>query len=144
MSATVTSGDAGGTGAIVNSFSLWGQVGGSGQLLVKSTSIAAVPATPSPGIVVASQNAYWDFMQTNVIRGQTSLGRGGGSTTYAPCGWYVGYFYEAPGAGKTAAFDTLNSAIEDSSAVTINFWTDNSVVRAASAFLVAALAGVLF
>jgi len=82
-------------------------------------------------------------MQTDVIQGLTTLGRGGGTLGTGPCGWYVGYFYEAPARGVTFAEDVFNKA-GGTGAVTLNFWTDNSLLNAASAFVVAGLAGLLF
>lgn len=132
------------------SYSVWGRVGYASGLVAKTTTIAGSP-TATGGALIANQNAYWDFMQTNVVQGSTSSGRGGGSTSYAPCGWYVGYFNEAPGQGfgdggasAAGGFTTLNNAIEDGAAPTLNFWTDNSVIKAASAFVIAGLAGLLF
>jgi len=82
-------------------------------------------------------------MQSNVIMGLTTLGRGGGTLGTGPCGWYVGYFYEAPSRGVSFDTDSFNVA-EGSGSVTLSFWTDNSVLKAASAFVVAGLAGLLF
>jgi hypothetical protein len=44
----------------------------------------------------------------NTIQGLTTLGRGGGLLGTGPCGWYVGYFYEAPARGITVAADIFN------------------------------------
>jgi len=74
--------------------------------------------------------------------GMTQFGRGGGAST-APCGWWVAYVYENPKAGTTVDVDTINAS-DDGSTVTVNMWTDNSVVKAASAFVLTALAGLLF
>jgi len=74
--------------------------------------------------------------------GMTQFGRGGGSTT-APCGWWVAYVYENPKAGASQDADLIN-VVDDGSTVTVNMWTDNSVVKAASAFVLTALAGLLF
>jgi len=74
--------------------------------------------------------------------GQTQFGRGGGAST-APCGWWVVYSYENPKAGQGADVDTINVA-DDGISPVINMWTDNSVVKAASAFVLTALAGLLF
>lgn len=90
-----------------------------------------------------SQNSYWDFMQSNTIQGLTTLGRGGGLLGTGPCGWYVGYFYEAPARGISHNVDTFNVQ-DDAAAPTLHFWTDNSVIKAASAFVIAGLAGLLF
>ena len=73
----------------------------------------------------------------------TTLGRGGGTLGTGPCGWYVGYFYESPAAGISIQTDAMNN-VDDSTAPTLHIWTDNSVVKAASAFLIAGLAGLLF
>jgi len=72
----------------------------------------------------------------------TQFGRGGGAST-APCGWWVVYTYENPKAGTTYDVDAVN-VLDDGSTVTVNMWTDNSVVKAASAFVLTALAGLLF
>jgi len=72
----------------------------------------------------------------------TQFGRGGGAST-APCGWLVVYTYEAPAAGTATDVDTFNVRPDDSD-MTINMWTDNSVISAASAFVLTALAGLLF
>jgi len=72
----------------------------------------------------------------------TQFGRGGGATT-APCGWWVGYVYEAPKAGASLDADSIN-VVDEGAGITINMWTDNSVVKAASAFVLTALAGLLF
>lgn len=82
-------------------------------------------------------------MQSNTIQGLTTLGRGGGTLGTGPCGWYVGYFYEAPSRGVYWNVDSFNVE-EGTGAVTLSFWTDNSVLKAASAFVVAGLAGLLF
>jgi len=74
--------------------------------------------------------------------GMTQLGRGGGATT-APCGWWVAYVYENPKNGQTQDMDAING-VDDGSTITVNMWTDNSVVKAASAFVLTALAGLLF
>jgi len=42
-----------------------------------------------------------------------------------------------------SAADTVNIDL-DNADVTINMWTDNSVIKAASAFVLTALAGLLF
>jgi len=72
----------------------------------------------------------------------TQFGRGGGATT-APCGWWTAYVYENPKAGQTYDVDVINVE-HDGSSIVINMWTDNSVVKAASAFVLTALAGLLF
>lgn len=82
-------------------------------------------------------------MQSDVIQGLTTLGRGGGTLGTGPCGWYVGYFYEGPAAGVYYAEDAFNKK-DAGGGVTLNFWTDNSLLNAASAFVVAGLAGLLF
>lgn len=82
-------------------------------------------------------------MQSNTIQGLTTLGRGGGTLGTGPCGWYVGYFYEGPSRGVYWAADAFNVE-EGTGAITLSFWTDNSVLKAASAFVVAGLAGLLF
>jgi len=131
------------------SYSMWAKISTS-SYFSKVTSIAAA-ITPVIGIqTLFTQNGYWDFMQTNVVQGATYGGRGGGTSGTTPCGWYVGYFYEAPGAGIGAsaagAATGINSLMEDGSTTTVNlhFWTDNSVIKAASAFVIAGLAGLLF
>jgi hypothetical protein len=83
----------------------------------------------------------------------TQFGRGGGSTT-APCGWYVVYAYEAPGAvtGTNAAVGIISTsgyaATEDNpitgTGVTISMWTDNSIMTVASSIVLSALATILF
>jgi hypothetical protein len=70
------------------------------------------------------------------------LGRGGGSTT-APCGWLVVYALEAPLAGASHAADAVNVAVDDTD-MTVHMWTDNSIIKATSAFVLTALAGLLF
>jgi len=72
----------------------------------------------------------------------TQFGRGGGAST-APCGWWVGYFYENPKAGQTYEVDTIN-IVDEGAGIVVNMWTDNSVINAASAFVLTALAGLLF
>jgi hypothetical protein len=83
----------------------------------------------------------------------TQFGRGGGSTT-APCGWFVVYALEAPGAvtGPIALY-TVNAAAgfaagEDNivthSGVTVSLWTDNSIMTVASSIVLSALATILF
>jgi len=72
----------------------------------------------------------------------TQFGRGGGAST-APGGWWVVYAWEDPAGGATTSADTINT-IDDQAVPTINMWTDNSVVKAASAFVLTALAGLLF
>ncbi len=74
--------------------------------------------------------------------GMTQFGRGGGATT-VPCGWWVSYVYESPKGGQTQDVDSVN-AVDDGLGITVNMWTDNSVVKAASAFVLTALAGLLF
>jgi hypothetical protein len=55
----------------------------------------------------------------------------------------VGYFYEAPSRGIYEAEDIFN--VQDDGAVpTLHFWTDNSVFRAASVFVLAGLAELIF
>lgn len=101
-------------------------------------------ATIQVGLALATgQNSYWDFMQSSTIQGLTTLGRGGGTLGTGPCGWYVGYFYEAPARGVAFSKDAFNVA-DAAGGITLNFWTDNSVLKAASAFVVAGLAGLLF
>lgn len=53
------------------------------------------------------------------------------------------YTYESPAPGNAYAPDTVH-LVNDDSTITVNMWTDNSVVKAASAFVLAALAGLLF
>jgi len=72
----------------------------------------------------------------------TQFGRGGGPST-SPCGWWVVYAYENPKAGQAADVDTAN-ILNDDSTITMHMWTDNSVIKAASAFVLAGLAGLLF
>ncbi len=74
--------------------------------------------------------------------GQTQFGSGGGAST-APCGWWVVYSYENPKAGQSTDVDTIN-VVDDGISPVIIMWTDNSVVKAASAFVLTALAGLLF
>ena len=121
---------------------VWGKVG-PGHYVAKMLTTAAASTTVIGVGLAIPQNGYWDFMQTNVIQGMTTLGRGGGALGTGPCGWYVGYFYEAPAAGLSVQTDLMN-VVDDALAPTLNIWTDNSVVKAASAFIIAGLAGLLF
>lgn len=82
-------------------------------------------------------------MQTDKITGYTSLGRGGGTLGTAPCGWYVGYFYESPGAGSYYAEDAFNKKV-DALAPILNFWTDNSISKSIITMMIFGLAAVLF
>lgn len=64
-----------------------------------------------------------------MIQGQTSLGRGGGATSGTPCGWEVFYAYENLTPGVTAAVvTTASTAIFAGTGVTVNMWTDNSII----------------
>jgi len=72
----------------------------------------------------------------------TQFGRGGGAST-SPCGWWTVYAYENPKAGATEDVGTSNS-IGDDSTINVHMWTDNSLIKAASAFVLAGLAGLLF
>jgi len=136
---TVTSTDLIATLAIVP---VWGTHGPG--YLATTTGTAVIASALGVGISLATgQNSYWDFMQSSTIQGLTTLGRGGGTLGTGPCGWYVGYFYEAPTRGVYWAADAFNVA-DAAGAITLNFWTDNSVLKAASAFVVAGLAGLLF
>jgi hypothetical protein len=80
-------------------------------------------------------------MQSNVIQGMTQFGRGGGASS--PCGWWVAYVYEAGGAGQINAADAIN-VLDDGNSAIMQMWTDNSVVKAASAFVLTGLAALLF
>jgi len=122
--------------------SVWGKVGPGNFMTTDGTTIIADGAT-NIGLAMATQTAYWDFMQSDVIQGLTTLGRGGGTLGTGPCGWYVGYFYEAPAAGVYWDEDNFN-LVDGAGGILINFWTDNSLLNAASAFVVAGLAGLLF
>lgn len=83
----------------------------------------------------------------------TQFGRGGGSTT-APCGWYVVYALEAPGAvtgsvasyGITAStgFASTEDVLPTLAGVTVSMWTDNSILTFASSIVLSALATILF
>jgi hypothetical protein len=74
------------------------------------------------------------------------LGRGGGATSGTPCGWEVFYAYEnvTPGYTATPSATTSTVAIFTGTAITMNMWTDNSIIKAASAFALTAFAGLLF
>jgi len=120
----------------------WGKVGPAWYVAKASTGLTFVTIITSQLVTSSSQNAYWDFMQTNTIMGMTQFGRGGGSST-APCGWWVVYAYEYPAQGQTQAADNINN-YDDGLAPTVNMWTDNSVIKAASAFVLTAIAGLLF
>jgi hypothetical protein len=87
--------------------SVWGKVG-VGMYYSKAVIVTGITIIANGYTVANAQNAYWDFMQTNVIQGMTTLGRGGGTLGTGPCGWYVGYFYEAPAAGLTYSVDVSN------------------------------------
>jgi len=85
----------------------------------------------------------------------TQFGRGGGSST-SPCGWFVIYALEAPGAntgiaanlGVSSASGNGYGLAEDNipalAGVTISMWTDNSIMTVASSIVLSALATILF
>jgi len=81
----------------------------------------------------------------------TQFGRGGGAST-SPCGWFVVYALEQPGAitaaGTLIANSAGYSATEDNiptlTGITVNMWTDNSIMTVASSIVLSALATILF
>jgi hypothetical protein len=80
----------------------------------------------------------------------TQFGRGGGSTT-SPCGWYVIYALEAPGAATSvttmsaaAGYAGTEDYLPTHAGVTVSMWTDNSIVTVASSIVLSALATILF
>lgn len=137
---TVSSADAISTDATLP---VWGTHGPGYFATTVGTPVIKVAPTGVGLSLATGQNSYWDFMQSSTIQGLTTLGRGGGTLGTGPCGWYVGYFYEAPARGVAFAVDAFNVA-DAAGGITLNFWTDNSVLKAASAFVVAGLAGLLF
>lgn len=88
------------TDSIITSITdVWG-THGPGYLATTTGTAIIFALGANVGIALAtSQNSYWDFMQSDTIQGLTTLGRGGGTLGTGPCGWYVGYFYEAPARG---------------------------------------------
>jgi len=77
--------------------------------------------------------------------GLTLFGRGGGATT-APCGWWVVYTYEAPLVGLHGITDPASTtqAKLTNAGVTVNMWTDNSIIRSAAALALAGVASILY
>lgn len=109
------------------------------------TVLTYILANTIAGLITKSaQNAYWDFMQTEVIMANTAYGRGGGT---GPCGWWVAYFFENSQWGNTGATATSVTSwnIEyGTGGATINMWTDNSMIQTLSGFALALFATLAY
>lgn len=120
---------------------------GADNSVFTANTVQAYIITNADGIIIGgTQNAYWDFLQTNVFQAQTMFGRGGGATG-GPCGWWVFYSFEVPFLGAAISTDPVTANYLSgltNSGVTVSMWTDNSIATTVGAAVLAGLATILY